>query len=430
MATITMPQLGESVTEGTILRWMKQPGDPVALDEPLCEIETEKVTAELPSPHEGVMGRIIAAEGATVPVGSALCEVEESAVSSPPPAPAPAAQGGWTGGPMAIPPERPTHAAPVPAAAVAAPARPPEQPAEASSRGGFISPAVARIAHERGVDPAQVTGTGLGGRVTRRDVERWAAPQAPPRAAIAERVTPTPSRETAGRTLVTLSPTRRTIAANLTRSSQEIPQAWTMVEVDVTALVARRQAERAAFEAEHGVPLTLLPYFIAAVCGALQAEPGLNARWEGGELYRYHTVHAGVAVAAENGLVVPVIRDAGDLTVGGLAKALAGLIERARTRRLRVEDIEGGTITMNNTGAFGSIASRPLVNPPQVGIVTMERAVRRVVVRDDGSFAIRSMMNVCLSFDHRAFDGAEAGAFLAALKDGLEGTGVGPHDAP
>jgi 2-oxoisovalerate dehydrogenase E2 component (dihydrolipoyl transacylase) len=219
---------------------------------------------------------------------------------------------------------------------------------------------------------------------------------------------------------VPLSATRRTIAEHLRRSNLEAPQAWTMVEADITGLVRLRERERERFEQEEGVALTLLPYFAAAVCETLREFPMLNARWEGDELRRYHAFDLGIAVAAESGLVVPVVHGAGDLSVAGLARRIAELAAKAHARTLRVEDIEGGTFTVNNTGAFGSIASKPIVNPPEVAIVTMERAVKRAVVRDDDSIAVRWMMNVCLSFDHRALDGLEAGGFLGALKGRLE----------
>jgi 2-oxoisovalerate dehydrogenase E2 component (dihydrolipoyl transacylase) len=223
--------------------------------------------------------------------------------------------------------------------------------------------------------------------------------------------------------VIALSATRKTIADHLTRSNVEAPQAWTMVECDVTALVAKRARERAQFEHRTGVDLTLLPYFTAAVCEALREFPMLNARWENDELRRYSSLNLAIAVATETGLITPVIQDAGDLSVEGLAKRIADLVQRAHSRKLRLEDIEGGTFTVNNTGSFGSIASKPIVNTPQVGIVTMERVVKRPVVIENDAIAVRSMVNVCLSFDHRALDGLEAGGFLAALKRRLEAAG-------
>jgi len=438
MATVTMPQLGESVTEGTIIQWLKQPGDAVRIDDPLCEIETEKVTAELPSEFEGTMGQILVPQGETVEVGVPLCEIVEAGAPAED-APEPVAAGSWQGGPMAIPEERslpaaePAASAPGPSlkANRAAPARPASQANghNPEDRSRFVSPAVGRLAAEHGIDLATVDGTGIGGRVTRKDIEariaagpsRTASPasvkaEAPSRS----RATPAPAPAAGAYEVVPLSATRRTIAEHLRRSNLEAPQAWTMVEADATGLVRLRERERERFEQEEGVALTLLPYFAAAVCEALREFPMLNARWEGDELRRYHAFDLGIAVAAESGLVVPVVHGAGDLSVAGLARRIAELAAKAHARTLRVEDIEGGTFTVNNTGAFGSIASKPIVNPPEVAIVTMERAVKRAVVRDDDSIAVRWMMNVCLSFDHRALDGLEAGGFLGALKGRLE----------
>jgi 2-oxoisovalerate dehydrogenase E2 component (dihydrolipoyl transacylase) len=434
MTTVTMPQLGESVTEGTILSWLKQPGDPVALDDSLCEIETEKVTAELPSPYEGVMGEILVPQGETVDVGAPLCTIVESVAASTTTAAAPVgalAGGGWSGGPMAIPPgEAPAQQlaaapngavrAPVSAAASAG-ASPRRQP---DSRERFYSPAVMRLAHEHSIDLATLQGSGVGGRVTRKDVETALArgPQpaeATPPSAAARAATGAPS-ATGPYEVVALTPTRRAIAENLKRSNLEAPQAWTMVEADVTGMVARRAREKDQFARNEGTDLTLLPYFTAAVCETLRDFPMLNARWESGELRRYHSIDIGIAVASEHGLVVPVIHGAGDLSVAGLAKQIADLSQRAHARKLRLEDIAGGTFTVNNTGSFGSIASKPIVNYPQVAIVTMERVVKRPVILDGDAIAIRSIVNVCLSFDHRAIDGYEVGGFLAALKRRLE----------
>ncbi len=428
MATVKMPQLGESVTEGTILKWLKQPGEPVKLDEPLCEIETEKVTAELPSEFEGVLGEILVPEGETVDIGAALCTIVEAGESEQPaPAPSFAASpsGGWSGGPMAIPPDE--SAAPAAnAPAAAAPKLQPEVTVAAppvrspDDRSRFYSPAVMRLAREHNIDLAAMRGSGVGGRITRKDVEALIATGAPA-------ITPAPDVTAAPSgapfEVVQLSATRRTIAENLRRSNLEAPQAWTMVEADVTGLVRLREREKDRFAREEGVNLTLLPYFTAAVCETLREFPILNSRWEGEELRRYRALNLGIAVATGHGLVVPVVHNAGDMSVAGLARAIADLAQRAHTRKLRVEDIEGGTFTVNNTGAFGSIASKPIVNYPQVAIVSMERVVKRPVVVDGDAIAVRSMVNVCLAFDHRVMDGLEAGGFLASLKRRLEAMG-------
>lgn len=415
MATVTMPQLGESVTEGTVLQWLKQPGDTVALDESICEIETEKVTAELPSPFEGTLGEILVPEGETVEVDAPLCTIDEVASAAPEaervPVAAPAADG--------------AEPAPSPA------------PAADQSRADVYSPVVQRLAARHDIDLAAIAGSGRGGRVTRKDVqalidererEAAAADGIPPAAAplpLPEgEVVPTPEVATVAPSgaydVVPLSATRRKIGENMVRSTTEAPQAWMMVEADVTGLVDLRARERERFV---GVDLTYLPYFASTVAHTLTDFPELNARWHGDELRRYRRVNLGIAIATERGLVVPVVPNARDLSVAGLARRIDDLVTRAHAGKLRLEDIEEGTFTVNNTGAFGAIASKPIVNHPQVGIVTMERVVRRPVVVEGDAIAIRSVMNVALSFDHRALDGAEAGGFLAALKERLEALG-------
>ena len=411
MTTVTMPQLGESVTEGTVIRWLKRPGEAVALDEALCEIETEKVTAELPSPYEGALGEILAPEGEVVAVDAPLCTILEAEPSAPP---APVADAA------------PVPDAPSVEALIATPDR---------SRAGVHSPVVQRLAAKHGIDLAAIAGSGRGGRVTRKDVQtaidaraREAAESAGERPAepalLREVVIPaaeTPVVEPSEAfDVVPLSPTRRTIAEHMARATREAPQAWMLVEADVSGLVALRARERQRFA---GVDLTYLPYFASAVAATLTDFPALNARWHGDELRRYRRVNLGVAIATERGLVVPVVPNARDLSVAGLARRIDDLVARAHAGALRIADMEGGTFTVNNTGAFGSIASNPIVNHPQIGIVTMERVVRRPVVLEGDAIAIRSMMNVALSFDHRALDGAEAGAFLGALKERLEALG-------
>ncbi|WP_322818098.1 dihydrolipoamide acetyltransferase family protein [Tepidiforma sp.] len=416
MTTVTMPQLGESVTEGTIVAWLKSEGDTVALDEPLCEIETEKVTAELPSPVAGVLRRILVPQGETVAVGAALCEVEEA--------------GGTAAGLAPGAARGEVELRPVGRAALATPGTPASgAEAPGGGRRRFYSPAVQRLAELHGVDLSLVPGTGIGGRVTRKDVEAYVAragagvtgprsaePEAPPVGVAAS--------AGADVSVVPLVGVRKTIAENMARSNREVPQAWTMVEVDMTRLAARR----AALEGQlSGRKVTFLPLFIEAVCRALREHPRLNARLEDGEVRVWRRLNIGVAVATDWGLVVPVLHDAGELSAEGLAVRLEELVRRARERQLTVGDVEGGTFTVNNTGAFGSIASKPLVLPPQVAIVTLERVVRRPVVVGEDALAIRQLANVCLSFDHRALDGLEAGRFLATLRGYLEGGGGGPE---
>jgi 2-oxoisovalerate dehydrogenase E2 component (dihydrolipoyl transacylase) len=355
------------------------------------------------------MGEQLVPAGEVVKVGEPLCEITRAGT-------APDEKDSPNPAPQANP-----HAGQPPAPAMAAPVRPNNHTPEPRAR--FYSPAVLRLAREHEVDLEALSGSGIGGRVTRKDVEKAIAGRGSgsPSEQPAKQLPSAPRVASSGAAhRVEFTPTRRTIAERMQRSNTEAPQAWTMVEVEVTELVALRAREREAFQARTGTDLTLLPYFVAAACKALREHPALNARWEGAELYQHDEINIGIAVASPSGLVVPVVRDADQFNVAGLAPQIAALVERARTRRLGVEDITGGTFTVNNTGAFGSIASKPILNVPEVAIVTMERAVRRPVALDDRTIGIRWMMNVCLSFDHRAMDGSEAGAFLATLKSHLE----------
>jgi 2-oxoisovalerate dehydrogenase E2 component (dihydrolipoyl transacylase) len=431
--TIALPQVGESVVEGTIGKWLKQPGDRIARYEPLVEVVTDKVTMELPSPVAGSLVRILAQEGQTVPMGAPIAEVETvdspaspaPAASPSPPAPAASPSAGVTsylvkdarpmgptgGGPSseeAVPPVNTPAAAPT---------------GVAQAR---LSPAVRRLAQEHGVDLAQVQGTGLGGRITRDDVLKYVAarqaPAAPSPAAPASAAQPpgaTGPGVSGDEEYITLTPVRRMIADAMVRSASQIPHAWSAVEVDVTPLVALRAQVRASFEAREGVELTYLPFVIKAVVEALKEYPTLNATWGGDKIVVKRRINLGIAVAAPQGLVVPVVHDADRRSIAGLARAARDVIQRARQNKLTLEDVHGGTFTLNNTGALGSVVSKPIINYPQAAILTFEAIQKRAVVRDD-AIAIRSMMNLCLSFDHRINDGAQAGGFLQAVKRRLE----------
>lgn len=400
--TIKMPQLGESVTEGTVAQWLKQPGDRIEKYEPFVEVSTDKVNAEVPSPVAGILRELIVAAGETVPTGAPIAIIEELAVDGATPPPT-------------------TTAAPLP------PQR--EHASNGFARGTRLSPAVRRLAREHRVDPSQLVGSGAHGRVTAADViaarGRAASPPAatpPPRheaVAVAPPVRPPAS----GDEVIALTPARRLIAQRMVESKHTAPHAWTMVEVDVTELVRWREREKAAFERAHGVRLTLLPFFMRAVVEALRAFPLMNASFTDAGIVVHRAIHLGIAVAVEGNLLVPVVRDADSLSVAGLAQAAGALIARARAGRLGPDDLAGGTFTVNNTGANGSILSAPILVPGQAGIVTMEAVVKRPVVRDDDAIAIRSMMNVCLSLDHRVIDGAVASAFLADLRGRLQGMG-------
>ena len=419
---IELPHVGESVTEGIIGRWLKSVGDPVEKYDPLVEVVTDKVNMEMPSPVSGVLTSILAEEGQTVPMGAVIADIqvegEEAQASLAEPrrqatvsAPEPEVIG-TTGVLMKdVAPFGPTGSGPPISA-------PPDQ-----GRRQRYSPAVQRLAAEHEVDLAQVAGTGMGGRVTRKDVEnfvesrteqRGEEPAEPPLA-----VTPDEER-------VPLSPIRRMIADNMVKSATQIPQAWSTVEVDVTGLVQRRESAKADFQIKEGVNLTYLPFMLKAVAEALTEHPLLNSSWGGDAIIIKRRINIGVAVAAPDGLVVPVIHDADSHSVAGLAKASDDLTGRARQGKLALDDVQGGTFTFNNTGVLGSVVSQPLVNYPQAAILTTEAIVKRPVVVDD-AIAIHSMMNVCLTFDHRILDGAEASAFIAAVKMRLEA--IGPDTA-
>ena len=465
---IALPHVGESVVEGTIGKWLKQPGDRVERYDPLVEVVTDKVTMEVPSPVSGELLRIIAQEGETVPMGAPIAEVEtqdgraappaQTATSTPTAAPPPGrpARPAPTDGPAsAVPvaylidaqPVGPTGGSAVEALSQAeaseptallhepAPMRPgPAVAASPSPRANGqrgpnrLSPAVRRLAREHNIDVEAIAGSGMGGRVTRNDVLRYLettpavasapAPSAP--VAPADRpadAPPAPVGDDEER--VQLTPVRRMIADAMARSVREIPHAWSMVEVDISELVGLRNRERDGFRQREGVNLTYLPFALKAVAGALKDNPTLNASWADDHIVLKRRINLGIAVAAPAGLVVPVIHNADRLSIAGLAHAVDDLSSRARSGNLRLDDVQGGTFTVNNTGALGSVLGGPIINHPQAAIITTEAVQQRPVVINDG-IAIRWMMNLCLSFDHRINDGAEAGAFLQSVKGRLE----------
>ncbi len=423
--SIELPQVGESVVEGTIGKWLKQPGDVLKKYDPLVEVVTDKVTMEVPAPLSGVLTSILAQEGETIPVGTAIAEVETSEDVVVPETPSAAAQ--------------PAQAAGVgttgylvkdfkqvgPTGGGAGDVRTSQEaPQEASGTRGRHSPAVRRLAQEHNVDLAKVTGKGMGGRITRDDVLAFvkAGGAAMSAAPAAQQSSAAPAAVVAGEE-VALTPIRRTIAQNMTKSASEIPHAWGMVEVDVTPLVRFREGAKAEFLEREGVELTYLPFVLKAVVESLKKHPYLNSQWAGDKIQLKKQLNLGIAVAAPDGLVVPVIHGADGMSISALARAVRDLTGRARQNKLTLDDVQGGTFTVNNTGALGSILSRPIINYPQAGILTTEAIQKRPVVIDD-AIAIRSMMNLCLSFDHRIVDGAESSAFLQTVKAGLEAMGA------
>ena len=405
LAQIKMPQLGESVTEGTVDKWLKNEGDFVKRDEPIVEVVTDKVNAEIPSPFEGKLVKITAAQGETVLVGAVLAQIEVADAATAAPAGAKA------------PPKQAPQAAAAPA------------PEAATTDGGDgrarLSPAVRKLAAEHGLDPTTVRGTGMGGRVTRDDVlaavgggqPATAAPAAPAAPAPAA---PAPTRVDGKREeLVKLSVMRRSIAEHMVRSLATSPHAWTLQEVDVTNLVRYRESEKEGFRSRHGVALTYIPFVVQVVCEAIKQFPWLNSTWSDEGVILKHFINMGIAVSIPDGLIVPVLKDADQRGFTDLVRSLNDLIERARNKQLKVDDVQGGTFTLNNTGATGSVASQPIISQPQAAILTTEAIVRRPVVIGDG-IAVRHMMNMCLTFDHRIVDGMMAGQFLAQIKNRLE----------
>ena len=426
---IELPQVGESVTEGTIVQWLKGVGDHVDRYDPLVEVLTDKVSMEVPSPVAGVITELLAEEGQTLPMGAPIASIQtEDAVESPAPnhitpaAPTEEPQSIDRTGVLLkdVAPVGPTGAGNVviPAAQDAAAS---EQAGRGRQRRRY-SPAVQRLADEHGIDLSQVQGTGISGRITRKDVLAYTEAQAQSTALEAPAASaPAVSAisVTADEERLPLSPVRRMIAANMKRSASEIPAAWSITEVDVSGLVRRREALRDDFQRREGVNLTYLHFVIKAVAESLRENPLLNSSWADDAIILKKRINIGIAVAAPDGLVVPVLRDADTLSVAGIAVRASDLTARARQGRLAVEDVQGGTFTLNNTGALGSIASQPIINHPQAAILTTEAVVKRPVVIGD-AIGIRSLMNICLTFDHRIMDGAEASAFSNAVKRRLE----------
>ena len=420
---ITMPALGESVSEGTVTRWLKNIGDSVAVDEALLEVSTDKVDTEIPSPVAGTLLAIDVAVDSTVPVGARLGLIGTSGaapVAAPTaPKPAPVVAAPVVAAPVAV---APVVSAPAPVAAA-----PITQPVDA-----YVTPLVRKLANELGVNLANVKGTGIGGRIRREDVEALSKPVAAAYAAPA----PTAAAPSAARpttvavsplrgTTVTMSRLRKVIASRMVESLQVSAQLTTVVEVDVTKISRLREKAKSSFEAREGVKLSYLPFFAVAVCEALKQHPVLNSSVEGDQITYHGTEHLGIAVDTERGLLVPVIANAGDLNMGGIARKISDLAARTRDNKVTPDELGGGTFTLTNTGSRGALFDTPIINQPQVAILGLGAVVKRpMVVRgEDGgeTIAIRSMVYLGLSYDHRVVDGADAARFLVTLKERLEG---------
>ncbi|EAE6800369.1 2-oxo acid dehydrogenase subunit E2 [Listeria monocytogenes] len=401
---ITMPKLGESVTEGTISSWLVKPGDTVEKYDAIAEVLTDKVTAEIPSSFSGTIKEILAEEDETLEVGEVICTIETADAGS--------------SEPVAEVEETETKA--------------PEKQetkqvklADAPASGRF-SPALLRIAGENNIDLSTVEGTGKGGRITRKDLlqviengpvakreEMKSAPQE--KAAM-----PTPPvRSAAGDKEIPINGVRKAIAKHMSVSKQEIPHAWMMVEVDATGLVRYRNAVKDSFKKEEGYSLTYFAFFIKAVAQALKEFPQLNSTWAGDKIIEHANINISIAIAAGDLLYVPVIKNADEKSIKGIAREISELAGKARNGKLSQADMEGGTFTVNSTGSFGSVQSMGIINHPQAAILQVESIVKRPVIIDD-MIAVRDMVNLCLSIDHRILDGLLAGKFLQAIKANVE----------
>src|ERR1700736_2108030 len=407
--SVKMPQLGESITEGTISKWLKQPGDQVKKYEGLVEIITDKVNAEVPAPLTGVLKEIKVKEGATVTVGTEIAIIEESVPAT-----------------MSAPKSQP--APPAAAAAVPSPAPGEGQGGGSSEARTRLSPAVRALIEEHRItdeELSRIEGSGIGGRGSKKDVEDYVAKRAQPAAANGEQrprvaLAPPAPAPTPG-TTVPLTPMRRAIANNMLKSKQTIPHAWTVAEVDMTSVVRFRQKAKDSFKQREGIDLTFVPIIVKAVVEGLKTVPVLNASWGDDGVILHRDINIGVAVSVEDGLIVPVVRQADGMSIAGLAKAIDDLAKRARAGKLGIPDVQGATFTVNNPGTFGTILSYSIIAPPQAGILAMDAIVKRPVVVEGDAIAIRSMMNLCLSFDHRVLDGVSAARFLHGVRRWLEG---------
>ena len=414
---ITMPALGESVSEGTVTRWLKNVGDSVAMDEALLEVSTDKVDTEIPSPVAGTLLAIDVPVDSTVPVGARLGLIGSAngAVPAAPAAPVVAA-------PVAPVVTTPVVSAPPVVTPVAAPA--------AAQSDAYVTPIVRKLAAELGVNLAVIQGSGIGGRIRKEDVQAAAKPVATFSAPAAQSSTPAAAKSSPVAasplrgTTVTMSRLRKVIAARMVESLQVSAQLTTVIEVDVTKISRLRDRAKATFEAREGVKLSFLPFFAVAVCEALKVHPVLNSSVEGDQITYHGAEHLGIAVDTERGLLVPVIHNAGDLNMGGIARKISDLAARTRDNKVSPDELGGGTFTITNTGSRGALFDTPIINQPQVAILGLGAIVKRpMVVRgEDGgeTIAIRSMVYLGLSYDHRVVDGADAARFLVTLKERLE----------
>ncbi|NOU78771.1 2-oxo acid dehydrogenase subunit E2 [Paenibacillus sp. LMG 31459] len=459
LTDVIMPQLAESLVSATIGKWLKQPGDTIEQYEPICELITDKVNAELPATVDGTLVELLAEEGQTVSVGEIIARIALAGAAPAAAAPAPAAAA--AGPANAAAPAAP-GAAPQPAHASVRPSVPAAAfDADAPMRSRY-SPAVQTLAAEHGINLAAVPGTGLGGRITRKDVLAFlesGAAAAQPAATAPTAAAPAPQqpvfqpiqeevrgelqhlrhsglhlsespkiptieveggRGSSSEYLIDVTPIRNTIATRMRQSVSEIPHAWTMIEVDVTNLVVLRNKLKDEFKRKEGINLTYLAFLMKAVVSAIKDYPIMNSVWAVDKIIVKRDINISLAVGTEDSVMTPVIKKADQKNVAGLAREIDELALKTREGKLRLEDMQGGTFTVNNTGSFGSILSYPIINYPQAAILTFESIVKKPVVIND-MIAVRSMANICLSLDHRILDGVISGRFLQRVKDNVEG---------
>jgi 2-oxoglutarate dehydrogenase E2 component (dihydrolipoamide succinyltransferase) len=410
MADIRVPTLGESVTEATVGKWFKQPGDAVAVDEPLVELETDKVTLEVPAPAAGVLSEVAVKNGDTVAVGALLGQIKEGAGAQSRPAAAPLATKP-AASPTGAPDEKTSKIKPIGAG--------PEEP---QPREMPVPPSVRKMAAESGVDPLKVSGTGLHGQVTKGDmlsaIERAAAQPTPVSAPVQMRA-PSPADDAAREERVHMTRLRQTIARRLKDAQNTAAMLTTFNEVDMSAVMHLRNQYKDLFEKKHGVKLGFMGFFVRACIQALKEIPAVNAEIDGTDIVYKNYYHIGIAVGTDKGLVVPVVRDAQTMSLADIEKSIADFGRRAREGALKIEEMQGGTFTITNGGVYGSLMSTPILNAPQSGILGMHKIQERPVVVA-GKIEARPMMYLALSYDHRIVDGREAVTFLVRVKEGLE----------
>ena len=419
---VTMPALGESVTEGTVTRWLKGVGDTINVDEPLLEVSTDKVDTEIPSPATGTILSIDVPVDSTVAVGARLAMIGSASAAPVAATPAPVA-------PIVAAPVAPVVSAPAPVAPVVAAPAPIAAKAPAAISDAYVTPIVRKMANELGVDLSKISGTGVGGRIRKEDIQAAAKPIAPVAAAPVAQTSSAPAAPVAVSplrgTTVKMSRLRKVIAERMVESLQTSAQLTTVIEVDVTKIARLRDAAKSSFEAREGVKLTFLPFFAVAVCEALKQHPVLNASVNDDTITYHASEHLGIAVDTDRGLLVPVIRDAGDLNIGGVARKIVDVAARTRDSKISPDELGGGTFTITNTGSRGALFDTPIINQPQVAILGIGSIVKRPMVMkgtDGGeTISVRSMVYLAISYDHRIVDGADAARFLSTLKERLEG---------